>query len=54
MVGSLDEVPTDLAPEYELWVKRREDWIQPLPWADQYDEDRTEKTGTWRQPLRPE
>jgi hypothetical protein len=21
MVGSLDEVPTDLAPEYELWVK---------------------------------
>ena len=52
MVGSLDEVPTDLAPEYELWVKRREDWILPLPWADQYDEDRTEKTGNWREPLR--
>ena len=29
MVGSLDEVPTDLALNID-WVKRREDWIQPV------------------------
>jgi hypothetical protein len=49
MVGSLDEAPSDLAPEYELWIKRREGWMQRLPWADQFNEDRTESAGDWRQ-----
>jgi hypothetical protein len=39
-LGSLDTAPTDLVPTYELWVKRRERWLQPLPGAEQYDEDR--------------
>jgi hypothetical protein len=39
-VGSLDMAPTDLEPEYELWVKRRENWMQPLD-VPQFDEDRT-------------
>jgi hypothetical protein len=52
MIGSLDNAPTDLAPSYELWVKRREDWLQHLPWADQFVEDRTDEGGDWRQPKR--
>lgn len=39
-IGSLDEVPTDLVPDYELWVKRREHWLSPLPDAVQFDQDR--------------
>ncbi|KKX27604.1 MULTISPECIES: GFA family protein [unclassified Rhizobium] len=39
-VGSLDMAPTDLEPTYEIWVKRRENWLQPLP-VQQFDEDRT-------------
>jgi hypothetical protein len=38
-VGSLDMAPTDLDPEYEIWVKRRENWLQPLP-RPQFEEDR--------------
>jgi hypothetical protein len=40
MIGSLDQVPTDLTPEYELWIGRREHWLQALPWATQFDHDR--------------
>ena len=40
MLGSLDVAPTDLVPEYELWVVRREDWMHALPWAAQFDGDR--------------
>lgn len=40
MIGSLDDVPTNLAPSYELWTKRREHWLEPLPGAAQFDEDR--------------
>ncbi|EUB98435.1 glutathione-dependent formaldehyde-activating GFA [Rhizobium sp. CF080] len=39
-VGSLDMAPTDLEPTYELWVKRRENWLSPLS-VSQFDEDRT-------------
>jgi hypothetical protein len=39
-LGSLDETPTDLVPDYELWIKRREPWLSPLPDAAQFDEDR--------------
>ena len=40
MIGSLDETPTDLTPEYELWIDRRENWMLPLPWASQFGGDR--------------
>ncbi len=40
--GSLDEAPTDLSPSYELWIKRRETWLRPLPGCRQFEEDRPE------------
>jgi hypothetical protein len=40
MIGSFDDAPTDLAPQYELWIGRRETWLQHLPWAEQFDHDR--------------
>lgn len=40
MLGSLDMAPTDLIPEYELWVPRRENWLMALPWAEQFAGDR--------------
>ncbi|WJH38117.1 GFA family protein (plasmid) [Aliirhizobium terrae] len=39
-VGSLDMAPTDVEPTYELWVKRRENWLSPLEGAEQFEEDR--------------
>jgi hypothetical protein len=39
MIGSLDEAPTDLTPEYELWIGRRENWVLPLNGASQFDGD---------------
>lgn len=39
-VGSLDMAPTDLQPAYEIWIKRREDWLHPLDGAEQFEEDR--------------
>ena len=38
-LGSLDSPPTDLAPGYEVWIKRRELWLHPLSGADQFAED---------------
>ncbi|WP_064708963.1 GFA family protein [Rhizobium bangladeshense] len=38
-LGSLDNPPTDLEPNHEVWVKRRESWLHPLPGARQYTED---------------
>lgn len=40
MLGSLDMVPSDLTPQYELWTGRRENWLHPLPEAQQFDHDR--------------
>ncbi|RWM13093.1 MAG: GFA family protein [Mesorhizobium sp.] len=40
MLGSLDMAPSDLIPEYELWVPRREKWLMALPWAEQFGGDR--------------
>ncbi|MBT1157251.1 GFA family protein [Aminobacter anthyllidis] len=40
MIGSLDEAPTDLTPEYELWAGRRETWFTPLPDTVQFEGDR--------------
>ncbi|OWV70799.1 aldehyde-activating protein [Rhizobium sp. R634] len=38
-LGSLDNPPTDLAPDTEIWIKRREPWLHPLPGAGQFDQD---------------
>lgn len=40
MIGSLDQAPTELTPEYELWIGRRESWLNALPSAAQFDKDR--------------
>jgi hypothetical protein len=43
MIGSLDVAPTEgLEPGYELWIGRREHWVQPLPDARQFEHDRTD------------
>lgn len=39
-IGSLDAAPTDLKPSYEIWTKRREPWLAPLPGCQQFEEDR--------------
>jgi hypothetical protein len=39
-LGILSQAPTPLAPSYELWVKRRESWLRPVPGAEQFDENR--------------
>jgi hypothetical protein len=44
-LGSLLEAPTGLTPTYELWIKRREPWVQPIARAEQFEEDRTEDRG---------
>jgi hypothetical protein len=40
MAGSLDDVPSDLIPGYELWIGRREPWLLPCAWAAQFTGDR--------------
>lgn len=40
MAGTLDEAPSDLAPQYELWTPRREPWLQALHGADQFQGNR--------------
>lgn len=39
-LGTLDDAPTGVAPQYELWVWRREHWLTPLPGACQFQRDR--------------
>ncbi|MGX8008146.1 GFA family protein [Mesorhizobium sp. ORM8.1] len=40
-IGSLDVAPTEgLVPGYELWIDRREPWLQAVPEARQYEHDR--------------
>jgi hypothetical protein len=39
-IGSLDDAPFELAPEAEIWIKRRESWLPPVDGAAQYDENR--------------
>ena len=38
--GPLDQAPGDVPPEYELWICRREEWMEALPWAEQFQNDR--------------
>jgi hypothetical protein len=39
-VGAFDEAPSDLSPSYELWIGRREGWLQPIDGTEQYIGDR--------------
>ena len=39
-IGTLDDAPTGLTPQYELWIGRREKWLHPLPDARQFAHDR--------------
>ena len=41
-LGAFDAAPTDLVPTYELWVRRRERWLQVLSSREQFAGDRTE------------
>ena len=40
MIGSLDAAPSDLVPQYELWIGRREHWLAPVPGIRQFEHDR--------------
>lgn len=44
-LGVLSEAPTSLVPTYELWVRRREPWLRPVPGAEQHAEDRHTRSG---------
>ena len=39
-LGCLDDAPTDLTPEYELWVPRRENWLAPVAGGVQHGGNR--------------
>jgi hypothetical protein len=39
-LGALEDAPAQLKPVYELWIKRREPWLAPVPGAEQYQEDK--------------
>lgn len=39
-LGALCDSPVDIAPTYELWVKRREPWLEAIPNAEQFQQDR--------------
>ena len=39
-LGCLDEIASDLSPEYELWTARREHWLAPVSGAAQHSGDR--------------
>jgi hypothetical protein len=39
-LGALDAAPSTLSPSYELWISRRETWLQPLSGAAQHARNR--------------
>lgn len=39
LLGTLDDPPTDLVPQREGWIIRREPWVQPVPGARQFERD---------------
>ena len=39
LLGTLDDPPTDLIPQLEIWTIRREPWLQPVPGARQFERD---------------
>ena len=38
-IGTLENAPTGLAPQYELWSWRREHWLRPVDGARQFTRD---------------
>ena len=40
-VGALDDAPSDFAPAYESWVRRRECWLAPVASAEQHEGNKT-------------
>jgi hypothetical protein len=53
MLGALDLVPSDIIPDYELWIGRRETWLMDLQWAEQCQHDR-ETQAVSAPPIEPE
>jgi hypothetical protein len=41
-LGCFDDAPTDLAPSYEVWILRRENWLCPVAGAKQHAHNRTD------------
>jgi hypothetical protein len=39
-LGSLDAAPFELAPQTEVWIKRREPWLHEVEGASQHRENR--------------
>ena len=39
-LGTLDDPPHGLKPDYELWTVRREHWLPPVAEAGQWEKDR--------------
>ena len=39
-LGCLDDAPSDLSPNYELWIVRREHWLRPVAGAVQHEANR--------------
>lgn len=39
-LGTLDAPPSDLGPQYELWIGRREPWLDPCEGKRQFAHDR--------------
>jgi len=39
LLGTLDDPPTDLVPQQEIWTIRREPWVQPVLGARQFERD---------------
>jgi hypothetical protein len=39
-LGSLDDAPFGLEPGAEIWIKRREPWLEPVAGASQHEENR--------------
>jgi len=54
MMGSLDEIPTGLTPEHELWVGRRESWLSPVQSATQFETERELREAASEPPAEPE
>lgn len=40
-IGCLDEAPSNLTPQYELWLERRELWMSPVGESEQHQKDRS-------------
>lgn len=52
-LGTLDDAPSGLVPDYELWVGRRETWLAGLHPVEQFAGDRDMQEGISVFPARP-